>query len=244
MALIKCPECQQPISSTVKSCPHCGYVLSDEEKIKALEEALDNPVSFPKTVSQPFFNTFQSEAIFQINGKRARVGQCKIQDGAFYYKNTGFNWPVFWLVFLFLTVIGSFIRGAVVPHSWEKLFNQSDFTKIAKKRHDFGHGEKKAFVIATNDGKKFIFAPELYEQWEAYFDSLSLDELVEEDSAHITSQTESPNELIEEKTPDIISQDDEKQKFSEREIAAIAVIATLAIITIIVVIVLAVVLKW
>ena len=28
MALIKCPECQQNISSSAKNCPHCGYKIT------------------------------------------------------------------------------------------------------------------------------------------------------------------------------------------------------------------------
>lgn len=28
MALIKCPECEQDVSSSAKACPHCGYSLS------------------------------------------------------------------------------------------------------------------------------------------------------------------------------------------------------------------------
>ncbi len=32
MSLIKCPECQKELSSTVKTCIHCGFNLSQEEK--------------------------------------------------------------------------------------------------------------------------------------------------------------------------------------------------------------------
>lgn len=35
MALIKCPECKKNISTTVDTCPHCGYKLSAEDKILA-----------------------------------------------------------------------------------------------------------------------------------------------------------------------------------------------------------------
>lgn len=30
MALITCPECNKQISETAKSCPHCGYLLTDQ----------------------------------------------------------------------------------------------------------------------------------------------------------------------------------------------------------------------
>jgi len=36
MALIKCPECGQEISDTVKSCPHCGYKIKELDKRKIL----------------------------------------------------------------------------------------------------------------------------------------------------------------------------------------------------------------
>jgi hypothetical protein len=36
MALIKCPECGQEISDTVKNCPHCGYKIKELDKRKIL----------------------------------------------------------------------------------------------------------------------------------------------------------------------------------------------------------------
>lgn len=41
--LIKCPECKQTISSTVDACPHCGYKISEEQKKRAIEEAVTVP---------------------------------------------------------------------------------------------------------------------------------------------------------------------------------------------------------
>ena len=35
MSLIRCKECKKEISSYAKSCPHCGYSMSDEEKAEA-----------------------------------------------------------------------------------------------------------------------------------------------------------------------------------------------------------------
>ena len=34
MPLIKCPECQQEISDTAKSCPNCGYAIKQQEFYK------------------------------------------------------------------------------------------------------------------------------------------------------------------------------------------------------------------
>ena len=36
MALISCPECGGKVSSTASTCPHCGYVFSEEEKEKLI----------------------------------------------------------------------------------------------------------------------------------------------------------------------------------------------------------------
>ena len=44
MALIRCPECRQPMSTTLDKCPHCGYELSDNEMEAAIEEAIVSPV--------------------------------------------------------------------------------------------------------------------------------------------------------------------------------------------------------
>ena len=32
MALVKCPDCKKRISNTAPSCPHCGHVLTTEER--------------------------------------------------------------------------------------------------------------------------------------------------------------------------------------------------------------------
>lgn len=34
MALVKCPECQNDISDTVKKCPHCGFKMKKVSKVK------------------------------------------------------------------------------------------------------------------------------------------------------------------------------------------------------------------
>lgn len=49
MSLIRCPECKNPVSSTVQACPHCGYVISEIEKENAIKDAELNPVSFDLT---------------------------------------------------------------------------------------------------------------------------------------------------------------------------------------------------
>lgn len=36
MALIKCKECNKEYSDTVASCPHCGYVRTDNQEQKQL----------------------------------------------------------------------------------------------------------------------------------------------------------------------------------------------------------------
>lgn len=39
MAIIKCPECGQPMSDSAKSCPHCGYQCKEKSN-KALATVL------------------------------------------------------------------------------------------------------------------------------------------------------------------------------------------------------------
>lgn len=38
MALIKCPECGKQISTRAESCPNCGYPISEDELVEALED--------------------------------------------------------------------------------------------------------------------------------------------------------------------------------------------------------------
>ena len=33
MALVKCPECKEKVSSKAKNCPHCGYTIKNKTKI-------------------------------------------------------------------------------------------------------------------------------------------------------------------------------------------------------------------
>ena len=40
MPLIKCPECQQEISDTAKSCPNCGYAIKQQEFYKNSKKVL------------------------------------------------------------------------------------------------------------------------------------------------------------------------------------------------------------
>ena len=44
MSLIRCPECKQAMSDTLSVRLHCGYNLSDEEKVKAYGESIVNPI--------------------------------------------------------------------------------------------------------------------------------------------------------------------------------------------------------
>ena len=60
MSLIKCPECKKTISSTVDSCPHCGYKLSNAEKELALAEAEVNPPSIEEKPTTTVINNNQT----------------------------------------------------------------------------------------------------------------------------------------------------------------------------------------
>ena len=56
MSLIRCPECKKTISSTLDSCPHCGYKISTVEKENALADAKKNPPSISETTKQAVYN--------------------------------------------------------------------------------------------------------------------------------------------------------------------------------------------
>ena len=61
MSLIKCPECKKTISSTVETCPHCGYKLSAAEKEIALADAEINPPSIDEKPQQVIVNQTPSQ---------------------------------------------------------------------------------------------------------------------------------------------------------------------------------------
>ena len=44
MAMIRCPECKCEFSSSINTCPYCGYDLSSEEKEVAIKQAAANPL--------------------------------------------------------------------------------------------------------------------------------------------------------------------------------------------------------
>ncbi len=219
MAVIRCPECQQPMSSTLKACPHCGYVLSNEEKIKALEEVVDNPVNFKQSNKQTLVGALKSNGVVKIDSNRAQKGEIKIEGGVAYYKDTGFNWALFIIGFLFLTILGAIILGACVPNNWEKLFSISEIGKIEKQERDFGNGPQRAIVVTTKSGKVVCLAPELFEQWETYLDSLSFSELTDEEVEDFKNKANS-----------------KKAEMTKGESAA-AVIVTLVTLTVLVIVI-------
>lgn len=57
--IIKCPECNKPVSSTLDACPHCGYRISDEEKNVLIEKAKDNEITSTEK---------EDESLFQLGG--------------------------------------------------------------------------------------------------------------------------------------------------------------------------------
>ena len=44
MSLIRCPECKHPISIKAEVCPHCGYKPTREDKVKAIDDAVEHPI--------------------------------------------------------------------------------------------------------------------------------------------------------------------------------------------------------
>lgn len=48
MAVIKCPECKKKVSTTVNQCPHCGYILTEDDKIIKEKAKVNSPKSNKK----------------------------------------------------------------------------------------------------------------------------------------------------------------------------------------------------
>lgn len=68
MSLIKCPECKGTISSTVDSCPHCGYRLSLTEKEAAIADAEINPPKTPSSNTQTQFPNSTNSSVVEDEG--------------------------------------------------------------------------------------------------------------------------------------------------------------------------------
>ena len=58
MALIKCPECGNNVSTSAKICPHCGFPL--EEKINKNENTIETK-TFPKPIDPSWTDAYRKK---------------------------------------------------------------------------------------------------------------------------------------------------------------------------------------
>ena len=49
MALISCPECGKEVSDKAKTCPHCGYSLTEVEPMEVVPKVRVTELSEPKS---------------------------------------------------------------------------------------------------------------------------------------------------------------------------------------------------
>ncbi len=59
MALIKCPECGKDVSTAADVCPHCGYPIKKESKVKPEEKPNEN---YPKPKNTAWVEKWKSKA--------------------------------------------------------------------------------------------------------------------------------------------------------------------------------------
>lgn len=88
MALVKCPECNQQMSDTVKSCPHCGYRI----KKKSILSLVDDTMNFViceilnvvlVVIGIFMFNKGKNEMLFWVQAKR----ELGVEDAMYCIKN-------------------------------------------------------------------------------------------------------------------------------------------------------------
>ena len=176
MSLIRCPECQQPMSDTISVCPHCGYHLSDEEKIKAYGEAILNPIEMEtettkvEKVEQAIPEYLESEATVKIDGKTYVDGHLKVHKGMFSFKRGESYWTH---------------TRYYSPADWEDIFNVKAvkaFRSMKVKSWDsYNGGMVDALVIKTKSGTIIYLTPVDYKRFQEYLEANDIPCLSEEE---------------------------------------------------------------
>lgn len=80
MALINCPECNKEISDKVKSCPHCGYPLVEEQEVKTLNTPQQVEVTAVKLGTKSYKKPIIIGLIILLLGVAAFLGISYINE--------------------------------------------------------------------------------------------------------------------------------------------------------------------
>ncbi len=177
MSLIRCPECKQPMSDTLSVCPHCGYNLTDKDKVDAYGDAILNPVDMeaPKAapikekVKKEIPDYIESEATVKINGKTYVDGHLKMHKGMFYFKRGDNYWTHTRYYF---------------PSEWEEFLNVKAIKALRyTKVKDWGAGDSTvdAFVIKTKSGTIIYMTPVDHKRFNEYFEANNIPYLTDEE---------------------------------------------------------------
>ena len=175
MSLIRCPECKQPMSDTISVCPHCGYNLTDKDKIDAYGDAIVNPievkevepVAVEKKKEIPEY--IESEATVKIDNKTYVDGHLKVYKGMFSFKRGESYWTHTRYSF---------------PADWENIVNIKaivGFRSMKVKDWGSGDGMVNALIIKTRSGTIIYFTPVDYKRFQEYLEANDIPYLSEEE---------------------------------------------------------------
>ena len=175
MSLIRCPECKQPMSDTISVCPHCGYNLTDKDKIDAYGDAILNPVEMkevePAAVEKKkeIPEYLESEATVKINNKTYVNGHLRVNKGMFSFKRGESYWTH---------------TRYYSPADWEDIVNIKaivGFRSMKVRNWDSYDGTVDALIIKTRSGTIIHLTPVDYKRFQEYLEANDIPYLSEEE---------------------------------------------------------------
>ena len=175
MSLIRCPECKKPMSDTISVCPHCGYNLTDKDKIDAYGDAILNPVEMKEVESvavekkKEIPEYLESEATVKINNKTYVNGHLRVNKGMFSFKRGESYWTH---------------TRYYSPADWEDIVNIKaivGFRSMKVRNWDSYDGTVDALIIKTRSGTIIHLTPVDYKRFQEYLEANDIPYLSEEE---------------------------------------------------------------